>query len=699
LTKTDIYGIFDKEGTLEKRFPSYEYREGQLLMADLVRESYENNAIVAVEAGTGIGKSFAYLVPALYNAMQNSDERTVIATSTINLQKQLFEKDIPMLFKLLNLSCKVALAVGRGNYLCIQRFVQVRSDASLLAQDPESELYQLSQWANETETGLRSDYPNKLGPIWSEICCDGDLCANHKCPYFHDCFFFKAKQKTKDARIIVSNHHLLFTDAHSRYESNIEYTEEAVLPPYNRLIIDEAHNIEQNASDYFTAEYDSKEMLRQIGWIERSGRYASHSLLEQLGQYAQDPDLIDRIHDDIHLLMQEVGTLDQFLLAVFNRNDFQPVLIKAEQQHRLGEFVTQATKVAQASGRLAAKINSFLEHNKAPEELDGKITELKVRGTRIASLSEVLSHFCDFTAWGDDIHWFNAESFRNTRTVQVRITPLSIAPLLVDAVFKKLDTVVCTSATLDLNDSFAFWGSRVGLPYDEIRPYRTEAYSSPFDYKNRLLLLTPCDAPLLAKDNEEQYVSYMCETIFSSVLSAGGGALVLFTSYSMLQKVKERLAPRFEKEKLELLCQRDMDRYTLLNRFIGAKDSTLFATSSFWEGVDAPGDTLRMVIIVKLPFNVPTDPVFKARCEAIDKNGGSGFFQLALQEATMKLKQGFGRLMRNTGDTGVVLILDSRVISKSYGVYMMRSLPESYHPETETSGICDKIENFLYAGK
>jgi ATP-dependent DNA helicase DinG len=697
LTKTDIYGIFDKDGVLDKRFPSYEYREGQLLMADLVRQSYEDNAIAAIEAGTGIGKSFAYLVPALYNAMQDPDERTVIATSTINLQKQLFEKDIPMLFGLLGLSCKVALAVGRGNYLCIQRFVQVKGDAALLAQDPESELAKLSRWAAKTDTGLRSDIPFRIGPIWPEICCDGDLCPNHKCPYFRDCFFFKAKQKIKDAKIVVSNHHLLFTDAHSRYENDIDYTEEAVLPPFNRLIIDEAHNIEQNASDYFTAQYDSREMLRQIGWIQRKGRNASRSLLEQLAAYAPDPDLIDRIQDDIQLLLQEVGTLDQFLAGVFKKNDFQPVLIKPEHQGRLSQFVLQADKVAQASGRLAAKIDAFLENNKAPDELEGKVTELKVRGMRVAAMSDVLARFCDFPTWGDEIHWFNAESFRENRYVQVRITPLSIAPLLVDAVFRKLDTVICTSATLQLNDQFAFWGSRVGLPYDEVRPYRTASFPSPFDYEHRLMLLTPSDAPLLDRKDEEAYVSYMSETIFSGVMSAGGGTLVLFTSYAMLQKVKERLAPRFGQEGMELLCQRDMDRYSLLNKFISDRDSTLFATSSFWEGVDAPGNTLRMVIIVKLPFNVPTDPVFKARCEAIDKNGGSGFYQLALQEATMKLKQGFGRLMRGTGDSGVVLILDSRVVTKSYGVYMMRSLPVSYHPETVTAGICDKIENFLYA--
>lgn len=697
MTKNDVYQIFDKDGMLEEHFPSYEYREGQLLMADLVRESYERNAIAAIEAGTGIGKSFAYLVPALYHAMQSPDERTVIATSTINLQKQLFEKDIPMLFRLLGLSCKIALAVGRGNYLCLLRFVQAKGEASLLAQDPANDLYRLGAWAKDTETGLRNDFPGRLeGETWMEVCCDGDLCPAHNCDYFKECFYFKAKARAKEAKIVVSNHHLLFTDAQSRYESDVGYEEEAVLPPFNRLIIDEAHNIETNATEYFTSEYDSHEMLRQLGWIQRSGRYASKSLLEQLGEYCTEPDLIDRIQDDIHLLLQEIGTLDEYLLGVFQKNDFQPVLIKVEHQARLSEFVSQATKVAQASGRLAAKINTFLEHNKAPSELESKLNEFQVRGSRVARMSEVLSRFCDFPSWDDSVHWFNAESVRQNRRVQVRITPLLIAPLLVEAVFTKLDTVICTSATLDLNDKFAFWGSRVGLPYDEVRPFFTATYTSPFDYQHRLMLLTPSDAPLPAKDMEEAYLGYLCKTIEDAVMSSGGGALVLFTSYATLKLVKSRVEVAFAKANMTLFAQGEFDRYTLLNRFIAEKDSTLFATSSFWEGVDAPGDTLRLVIIAKLPFNVPSDPVFKARCDAIDKNGGSGFYQLALQAATMKLKQGFGRLLRNTSDTGVVLILDSRVVSKNYGVYMMRSLPECFHPETFTEGICDKIENFLY---
>lgn len=273
MTKHDIYQIFDKDGLLEQNFPSYEYREGQLNMADLVRESFERNAIAAIEAGTGIGKSFAYLAVALYAAMQSPDERTVVATSTINLQKQLYEKDIPMLFKFLGLSCKIALAVGRGNYLCINRFMQAKADSSLIAQDPASELYQVGQWIKESETGLFADFPGRLsGELKGEICSDGDLCQNHACAYFRDCFYFKAKAKAKDAKIIISNHHLLFTDAQSRFISDVGYEEEMILPPFNRLIIDEAHNIESNATEYFTEVYDSQQLLRQISKIQRSGR-------------------------------------------------------------------------------------------------------------------------------------------------------------------------------------------------------------------------------------------------------------------------------------------------------------------------------------------------------------------------------------------------------------------------------------------
>lgn len=699
MTINDIYSIFDAGGVLSKGFSGYEYREGQLKMAELVRQAYEQHAILAVEAGTGIGKSFAYLVPALYNAMENPDERTVIATSTINLQRQLYEKDIPMLFRLLGRNCKVALAVGRSNYLCIRRFLQKKEESALLATDPNSDLYRIDQWARETETGLRSDYPYAMPmDLWLDINSDSDLCQGHTCPYFTQCFHTKAKLRCKEAKIIVSNHHLLFSDAASRLESQADFDGDGVLPGFSRLIIDEAHNIEDNATEYFTQTYDPKEMRRQMGIIER--RSGSSSLLESLAPYAEDQHLVDAIHDDIALLASQVDTLDQLLLALFARTDYQPLLVKREYEEKLSGFKTAALDVAATSGRLAAKINTLVEHNSAPDEFETRITELRVRGTRVQVMGEVLSTFCNFAGWNDDIHWFNTEISRNNmRRVQVLITPLDISSLLVEAIFKKLATVVCTSATLCIGDSFAFWGSRVGLPYDEERPFLTGVFPSPFDFKRRLLLLTPMDAVITApKQDQEPYVSYISETIYQCIRSSEGGALVLFTSYAMLKQVKERIRDRMAENHLSMYCQGEADRYTLLSKFIQENDSSLLATSSFWEGVDAPGQTLRMVIIVKLPFQVPSDPVFKARCDALDAQGGSGFGQLGIPSATMRLKQGFGRLLRTKDDRGIVLILDGRLMTKGYGVTMLRALPPCFHPESVTSTLGEKIEDFLFGG-
>ena len=697
MTEEQVYQVFDEKGTLSKGFHGYEYRDGQLQMALKVREAYERDGILVVEAGTGIGKSFAYLVPALLHALEKPDERTVVATSTINLQKQLYEKDIPMLFKLLGTECKVALAVGRGNYLCLRRFLAKRDESSLLAQDPASDLGRLTDWARTTESGQRSDYPYPLpGDLWGDINSDGDLCLGFKCPYAATCFYQKAKRHTKEAKIIISNHHLLFSDAAWRYENQQEFDGDGILPAFNRLILDEAHNIEENATSYFTDTYDPKELKRQLSIIQRrNGKRPS--LLEQLVEYASVPALADRILDDIAFLVGAVDTLDQYLLQLFARTDYQPCLVTAEHQARLATFSDVARPIYEATGRMAAKVNQFIEQNHAPEELEFRLKELKVHSERIKTMGAVLSRFCDFSAWGSDIHWFNPEMGRDkSRRMQIMITPLNIAPLLVNALFKKQATVVCASATLSLGDGFRYWGSRVGLPYDDRRPFLTGIYPSPFDYKRNLLLLTPADAPELDRSDPEPYIRYISETIFQSIFSSGGGALVLFTSYAMLKAVRSRVEPRLQKEGLHVLCQGESDRFSLLRSFIQDQDSSLMATSSFWEGVDAPGQTLRLVIIVKLPFQVPSDPVFKARCDAIDRDGGSGFMQIALPETTMKLKQGFGRLLRSKDDRGVVLVLDSRVMNKAYGLGMIRCLPESFHPETTSRTICEHIENFLF---
>ena len=253
MTEESIYNIFDDSGLLCEKLDNFEFREGQLKMALDVLKTYQDNGIAAIEAGTGIGKSFAYLVPALYYAFDDEEDRTVIATSTINLQRQLMDKDLPALFKVLGKECKVALAVGRNNYLCLRRLAEVVRDNELYAYDGVSDISKLNSFAAETETGLRTEYKGKLDyQLWTSVCSDGDICQGGKCPYVSECFYFKAKKRLAEASVIICNHHLLFVDSASRLEDCVDYSEEAILPPFRHLVVDEAHNMERHATDLFT---------------------------------------------------------------------------------------------------------------------------------------------------------------------------------------------------------------------------------------------------------------------------------------------------------------------------------------------------------------------------------------------------------------------------------------------------------------
>lgn len=700
MTAEQIYRIFDHDGLLSSKIDSFEFREGQLLMALDVLSSYDTNAVAAIEAGTGIGKSFAYLVPALYYAFDDESDRTVIATSTINLQKQLLEKDLPTLFRALGKDCKIAIAVGRNNYLCLRRLAELVRDNELYAYDGVSEVSKLNSFAAETETGLRTEVPGRLDyQVWSSVCSDSDFCQGGKCPYFNECFYFKAKKKLADASIIICNHHLLFVDSNTRYENSIGYDEDAILPPFRHLVVDEAHNMERHATDLFTSTYSSYSLRRQMDHIyDNRGikGIGSGRILDDLLPFCTDRNLYQEILDFYVLVRAKADTLNMAVLNLLDYNKLAHLLCTKKNMARIvAEIGPAAQEVIDNGGRLLARLNSFASKLDIDDSQKFRADELLVHINRISDIIGLLGSFMDLPKWNDDIHYLDIEQHAGNRYVTFNIAPLEVSDVLADALFRKLDSVICTSATMDLHDDFAYWCSGVGLPVQG-KPFIHKVYDSPFDYRSRLMLLTPYDTPTFTRENEEEYAAFTCETVYNAVSSSGGGALILFTSFRLMDYVYERLKPRFAVMGLNTLRQGDADRYALLEQFKEDTDSVLFATDSFWEGVDAPGNTLRMVIITKLPFRMPDDPIYKARYAKLEEDGKSGFYSLSLPDATMRLKQGYGRLMRHTTDKGIVLILDSRIVSKGYGAMMLRSLPESYHPETETKTLGQKIEGFLF---
>ncbi len=710
-------------------------------MALDVLHCYEKDCIGAIEAGTGIGKSFAYLVPAIlhtievkgekkgfksedtasFNASSSSgpssngsssngpsssrkitaEERTIIATSTVNLQRQLMDKDIPTLLTILGVNCSVAFAVGRAHYICLRRLASEVESNALFRDDLSSEIMRLNRYANETETGLREDYPNHIdGGVWNSVCSDADLCISGKCPFYNKCFYFKAKKKLLDSSIIVCNHHLLFVDSHARYTDEISYDDDAVLPGFKHLVIDEAHNIERTATDLFTNSFSSYNLMRQLSYIQdrKQSRNAGYGhILDDLLPFCTERALYEQILTSYDLLKERCETLNLIFTDILNsRHEVHLLLDNANAKEIFNATGDIASQVVSAGEDLTTKLADFYLKIKSNDEaVLTKADDLKVHISRIVDQISFFKNFVQCKDLNEGINYLEIQKVGKIKYVFFNQAPLEVASILSDALFNPISSVVCTSATLNLNDDFAYWCSDIGLPV-EGKDFVRRVYTSPFDYKNRLMLLTPYDTPIFSPSKEDEYVKFLIENIYNAISSSGGGALVLFTSFRQLEAVYNSVAPMLMGLGITAFKQGDFERHVLLNRFKEDTDSVLFATDSFWEGVDAPGDTLRLVIITKLPFIMPDDPIFKARSRILEEKGINPFYTMSLPHATMRLKQGFGRLMRHTTDHGIVLILDARIIKKNYGPSMLRALPQSYYPETNMATLGTKIESFLY---
>lgn len=697
LDKIDAF--LGPDGGLAETLEFFEDRPGQREMGLLVAGRYNEGGVGLVEAGTGTGKSMAYLVSAALWALQN-DERTVISTNTINLQEQLVGKDLPLLQKALGESLTWALVKGRGNYVSIRRARLAAATATSLFQEDRSEEIQgLLKWMENTEDGSLADLSSPpSSELWEEVQSDSDICLRARCPHFQSCFFHRARREAAAAKLLVVNHHLLFTDLAVRRATN-NFTQAAVLPPYRHLILDEAHNAEEAATDHLGVEVTRIGLFRLLSRLERRGkgiladirnqlagdvkRGSAESLLERLESRLAPA--LEQARDALEPLLNSLGEAfpdsggDTVRLG--GREAVEPREGGAVQE-ALAAFLLSFRRLAIEVAELRTRL---LGDDAWAEALEGRVLDLQSVQYRLESSAQGVQRVLD--PGGDAsnlVRWLQLKGrpLGGGRNLSLAAAPIQVGPPLREDLFQRLESAILTSATLTTRTGFEYLRSRLGLDEDALQESDVQLeveeaiVPSPFLFEEQSVLAIPTDlsGPLQGGDKFHEETAIVVRDLAQIT---GGGLFVLFTSHRALARVAEIFRKREGDLLGPLFVQGEAPRVRLLNGFIEAGNGILFGTSSFWEGVDVPGDPLRGLVIQKLPFQVPTEPVVAARMEVIEDQGGDPFLRYSLPAAALRLKQGFGRLIRTREDRGVVLILDDRILTRRYGPYLRQSLPST----------------------
>lgn len=705
-----ILSLFGQEGRLSNSLRGFEVRESQRAMLCDVVEAYNRRLICLIEAGTGTGKSLAYLVPALIWALQNH-QCSVISTNTITLQEQLLGKDIPLLKKVLNVDFKAVLVKGMNNYLCLRKLDMLAEELSFFSKEEKEQLETIVLWSQKTKDGSRSTLPMLPSrAVWEKVYAEGDACSGNKCPHYEGCFFFKARKRASKAHLLIVNHHLLFADIAMRMESN-DYTKAAILPAYDHLILDEAHNIEDIATEHFAFRVSRFELTNLLSKLscERQGNHIGKlfSLKEKIYRLCSlDADeavrvLLNRIEIEFsgerRVLSSKVDSVFSMLVEYFKsytllrdpQEDFaiQSYKLRFLEKHfaetrwleslspALEDLISLLQRYAQSLLSLEGQIKQF-ENEKIADFTRDLLMDISALAAKLDRMAQVLKEF----AFGKDhisiVRWAELSVRKGMEHVTLVGAKLNISQLLCEQVFKKFSTIVLCSGTLATNQKFDFIRRSLGIEKEFLggKEVIESIYDSPFDYLKQSMIVVPTGMP---NPNEESFLSQAAEKIWSVVRASRGNAFILFTSFSMLDACYRLLLERFRKVSFPVLKQGNEHRRILLQRFKEMENSVLFATNSFWEGVDVVGDALRCVIVVKLPFQVPSEPIVQARTEAIFAKGGNAFMDYVVPHAIVKFKQGIGRLIRHSKDRGCIVCLDSRLMTKAYGKHFLHSLPKS----------------------
>ena len=631
--------IFGRGGLIERAHPDYEFRPGQVKMAEAVLRAFEERRHLVVEAGTGTGKTLAYLVPAVAAATARGG-RVVVSTGTKNLQEQLMGKDIPFLQRVLPRKFTAAYMKGRSNYLCLQRVKRAETTPVLDGLGDVDYFEEVKRWARDSQTGDRgelTELPESLS-FWRHIDARSETCLGQKCPEYDPCFITRMRQRAQDSDVIIVNHHLFFADLALR---GGEYGQ--VIPDYSAVIFDEAHQIEDVAAEYFGAQvssYQIEDLLRDLGNLPITDSDANRELTKAAAR-------VSRFAEHLWLGFQET------------RGDEgrSPVLPGTfARRNPRGEI--EPTSLGQ----------SYLALDGALARMDATLDALREQPPEVENLLRRLREVrfqLEFIVAGDDkryVYWLE----RRGRGTFLRASPIDVSTLLQDKLFDRVETCVLTSATLASAGSFRFVRERLGLVEEKTDELVAD---STYDYGRQAVLYLP---PRMPDPRSPQWADAAADEVVRVLEVSRGRAFVLSTSTSGMRALYERVSARVD---FPCLVQGDASKTFLLEKFRETPHAVLFATASFWQGVDVRGEALSCVIVDKLPFAVPTDPVVAARQRFIEDAGGSSFYEYSVPQAIITLKQGLGRLIRSATDRGVLCVLDPRLRTQAYGRQFLKSLP------------------------